>query len=179
MEWTEKEFKRVAVQTRLGEKTVAACHDVLVLGTTGAEAAERHGLRPPHVSRGLKVLGEKRTELRALDAKDVKALKLMEAVHGVTSLLNAAAREAAQSIKGEGWIIRESVPGDTYEGAGVVKVGGFFVQDIGRVGVLHSLQDLASEPMLGKRLEIVYPRTEGKGVVNEIALGLGTRSKER
>lgn len=178
MGWTEEEFKRVADHTRLEEKTVAACREVLVLGVSGVVAADKYEMLPPHVSRAIKKMRETREELRATDLANAKALELMNSADGVVSLLNAAAREAAQSIKGANWIIRDSVPGQTYEGAGVVKVGGFFVQDVGRVGILHDLKNLEQEPVLGKLFEISYPR-EGKGSVKDISLERGTRQKDR
>lgn len=178
MRWTEKEFDRTVEHSRLGEKMVAACRDVLTLGMTGVEAAQKHSVLPPHISRGLKALREKREELRAHDIENANALKAMDAVTDISSLLKAAAREAAQSIKGSGWIIRDSEPGQVYQGAGVVKAGGFFVQDIGRVGVVHDLKNLEIEPVLGKSLEITYPN-EGKGTVKDVPLERGRRETER
>lgn len=52
--WTEDEFQRVANTTRLSNRTLAACHDVLVGGVPSVDAATRHGVVPPQVSRGLK-----------------------------------------------------------------------------------------------------------------------------
>lgn len=177
-EWAEEEFERAANSTRLGEKTVAACRDVLVGKMTGAAAADKHGILPPHVSRGIKVLTERRDALRQRDRQTARALQAREAAASVSGLLKAAAMEAARSIKGVPWVIRDAVAGQTYEGAGVVKVGGFLVQDIGRVGVIHDLKNVALEPELGKRLEIVYPK-EGKAKVAEIPLDRGTRERGR
>ncbi len=54
--WTEDEFKRVAATTQLSSRTLAACHDALVCGVSIGDAAARHGLITPQVSRGLKIL---------------------------------------------------------------------------------------------------------------------------
>ncbi len=188
MKWEKIEFDRVANETRLGKSMIAACRDVLVDGTTGAEAAKKHDVLPPHISRSLKVLREKREELRMSDLETAKALRVMgvatkqlvvpETGPDMSSVLNAAAREAAQSIKGVGWVIREGAPGQSYEGSGVVKVGGFFVQDIGRIGIIHDLKNLDVEPVLGKRWEISYS-SNGKGSVKDIPIDRGTRENER
>lgn len=54
--WTEDEFKRVAATTQLSSRTLAACHDVLVGGVSIGDAAARHGLITPQVSRGIKII---------------------------------------------------------------------------------------------------------------------------
>lgn len=176
--WAEEEFDRVAQNTRQSANTIAACREVLVHGMTGVEAGQKHGVLPPHVSRGIKVLEERRKELRKWDQQNRKALQTMEVAASVTGLLKAAALEAARSIKGDGWIIREAIPGEIYEGSGVVKTGGYYVQDIGRVGVVHDLKNVDLDPELGKRVEITYSKS-GKGTVTEIPLNLGTREHSR
>lgn len=174
MNWDIKEFERVANGTRLQNKMIAACRDVLVDGRSGAEASLAHGVQPPHVSRALKLLREKRNELRASHLEHTWALNALELV----DILKSAAKEAAQSIKGSGWIIRDAEAGKVYEGSGVVKAGGYFVQDLGRVGVIHDLKMLDTEPVLGKRLEITYGR-DGRGVTSEVPLDKGTREVSR
>jgi hypothetical protein len=54
--WTEDEFKRVAATTQLSSRTLAACHDVLVGGVSIGDAAARHNLITPQVSRGIKII---------------------------------------------------------------------------------------------------------------------------
>lgn len=54
--WTEDEFLQVAITSQLTKRTLDACHDVLVGGISSSEAAIRHGVIQPQVSRGLKIL---------------------------------------------------------------------------------------------------------------------------
>ena len=178
MRWDEKEFDRVASATRLSVNMITACRDVLVNGMSGAEAARQHNFLPQPISRSLKGLRDVRAELRVTDREDAKAIGLIDVPSKRKNFLKTIAREAAQSIKGSEWIIRESKPGTAYEGTGVVKLGGYFVQDIGRLGILHDLKNLDIEPTIGKRLEINYA-LDGKGVVSEVQLEKGTREKER
>jgi hypothetical protein len=177
--WTEKEFDSVIEHMpRLAENTVKACREVLVNGLTGAEASRITGVLPPHISRALAKLGVKREELHENLLNQAKSLKVMNNAASIDSILRVAAMEAARSIKGQDWIIRQAQPGQTYEGNGVVMTGGYFVQDVGRVGVLHHVHNLNVEPILGKRIEIQYSE-QGKGVLSEISMDKGTREKSR
>jgi hypothetical protein len=64
--WTDAEFQRVALDTRLSKRTLAACRSVLVDGMTGVEAGELHSMVPAQISRGLGPMRDRRDELRAM-----------------------------------------------------------------------------------------------------------------
>lgn len=180
MGWTVEDFERAARKTKLEKPTLDACRDVLVHGRKAVEAGRAHDVLPPHISRAVRRLGEELDKLRLEDQEAARAHRVANGDITVGEVFYAAAREAAQSIKGAGWIIRDAAPGNTYEGAGVVKVGGYFVQDTGRVGVIHDMRQLVGEPELGKRLEIRYPaQAEEKAQVAEISPDRGTRERSR
>lgn len=180
MKWTEEEFKAAAEGTQLKDRTLAACHDVLCNGVKAVVASSFHDVQPPHISRAIKRLEERREELRVAEEQAARSLRVSDAGVTVAEVFYKAAREAAQNLKGEGWIIRDAAPGQVYEGTGVIKVGGYFVQDVGRVGVIHELNKLESEPVLGKRLEIRYSEhLNEKACIHEITPDRGTRERAR
>ncbi|OJW46237.1 MAG: hypothetical protein BGO63_03975 [Candidatus Accumulibacter sp. 66-26] len=180
MRWTEEDFKAAAEGTQLKDRTLSACHDVLVKGVKAVDASAFHDVQPPHISRAIKRLGERLEEIRLVEQEAARSLRVSDAGVTVAEVFYKAAREAAQNLKGEGWIIREAVPGHVYEGTGVIKVGGYFVQDVGRVGVIHDMRNLESEPALSKRLEIRYSERVGeKARIQEIAPDRGTREIAR
>lgn len=180
MVWTSEEFDAAAAGTKINKRTLDACRDVLVMGVKAVDAAQSHDVLPPHISRAKARLEERREELRIETLEKARTMRVLDGKMTVAELMHTAAREAAQNLKGAGWIIREPLPGQVYEGLGVIKLGGYFVQDVGRVGVIHDISALAAEPGLGKRLEIRYPQEQGeKAKVEEISPDRGTRQLER
>lgn len=58
--WSDAEFRQAAAKTNLSDRTLKACHEVLVLGTLPQAAATKVKTEQAQVSRGLKVLRENR-----------------------------------------------------------------------------------------------------------------------
>lgn len=58
--WSDAEFRQAAAKTTLSDRTLKACHEVLVLGTLPQAAATKVKMEQAQVSRGLKVLRENR-----------------------------------------------------------------------------------------------------------------------
>jgi len=149
--WTEEDFQRVALSTKLSEKTLAACRDVLVEGKSGVDAAMLHGVLPAQVSRGKKNLEERLQELSANVEKMSNSREAMK---------EYAIREAKLFAAGLARV-EEAVPGGRYEGPGVLSTPGFIVQRVGRDLIVHDLGKLSQTPNLHSRLEIEYPKDGG------------------
>lgn len=167
--WTEDAFQRTAISTKLSNRTLAACHDVLVDGLSGVEAGLLHHILPPQISRGLKVLRDRQAEMM----ENVGLMKdsKME--------LKSYAVQEARGIAGGDLVVEDAEPGRRYEGPGIVKTLGFMVQRVGRVGVIHDLGKLQQLPNMNAQLEIEYPKDGGLALVNEKLPDRGRNGIER
>lgn len=161
--WTEDEFQRTALSTKLSERTLAACRDVLVDGLSGVEAGLRHQILPAQISRGLKGLRERRAEM----SESVELMK--DSSEAMKAYAIQEARVAAPGFAG----VEDAEPGRQYEGPGVMKTPGYFVQRVGTSLVIHDLGKLQQSPNMNARLEIAYPRDGGLASVKEKALDHG------
>jgi len=168
-EWTSKEFKRIAVSTKLSDRTLAACHDVLVEGKSGVVAGIDHQMAPAQVSRGLKVLREKQSEL----------IRSAQTLMNGTNLLKFTAEQIAKNIKGEGFDIKDPQSGRRYEGMPVVNTHGFLVQQVGRSGVIHDLGRLERVPPMNNKVGIEYPAGAGQAKVEDLGPSLVRRAVDR
>lgn len=156
--WTDDEFQRSAINTRLSNRTLAACRDVLVNGLSGVEAGTIHQVMPPQISRALKLLREQQAEIIA-SGKVLIASK---------EVLKSSVVQEARSVAGEDLVIEDAMPGRLYEGPGIVKKDGFVVQRVGLVGIIHDLGKLQQSPNMNARLSIAYPKDGGLASVNEV-----------
>lgn len=162
--WTEPEFQRIALGTKLmerrSERTLAACREVLVEGVSGVDAAARHKMFPAQISRALGVLRDKQADM----------VKSAEALKSDGALLKFTAAQVAKSMVGDGLVIEDAEPGKAYEGPVIVNTHGFVVQKVGRGGVIHDLGKLERMPPLNVSLSIVYLKNDEKAVVTEKSL---------
>jgi hypothetical protein len=155
--WTPEEFNRSAASTRLSDRTLVACQDVLVNGMSGVDAAERNNVLPAQISRGLATLREKREQYLST-LKDRQSAK---------DILKASVIQYAREMAGENLVVKDAQPGLQYEGRAVVKLDGFLVQRNGRNATVHDLGKLDAVPRLDTYLVITYPETEGLAAVEE------------
>lgn len=158
--WTEIEFERISINTKLSDRTLDACRDVLVEGLTGKEAAERHQVFPSQISRALGVLRDRREEIMTPTDKQAYDLKKL------------LATRAARELLGESIEVNDPQPGLLYAGPVVLNDHGFVVQKIGRSAVIHDLDKLQGLAQIKGDLEIQYPAS-GTHVaqVKDVAVG--------
>jgi hypothetical protein len=58
--WSDAEFRQVATKTNLSDRTLKACREVLVLGTSPQAAAIKVQMDQAQISRGLRTLRDNR-----------------------------------------------------------------------------------------------------------------------
>lgn len=161
--WTESEFQRVALTTKLSERTLAACRDVLIEGASGIDAAATHKMFPAQISRAIGVLRDKQASM-------IESAKTMnEGAH----LLKFTAAQAAKKIVGPGLAINDAELGKIYVGQVIVITHGFVVQKVGQSGVMHDLGNLEKMPPLNVSLTITYPKYSDKASVKETLPDVG------
>lgn len=155
--WTEAEFDRVADKTRIQARTLDACKDVLVNGMPGSEAATKHKMFQPQISRAL-------TTLREAHAKSGE---LKQSLMASPEIARHMAVEIAKGVLGPATDVTMAEPGKSYAGKIAVSTVGFVVQKVGRSAVLHDKAALSAAPEQGANVEIAYG-TDGKSSVNEV-----------
>lgn len=163
--WTELELQRVAHETRIADRTLDACRDVLVNGMSGSEAARKHQMFQSHLSRALKNLKDKQAEFGSLAAAAEASRDSREASTGV---LRHMAQEIAKGVLGPGFSTSMAEPGRTYSGPVVVSTNGYIVQKVGRSGILHDKGSFDAVPELGDHVEIEYPVEPGRAKVRPV-----------
>lgn len=154
--WSEDEFRKVASETRITERTLNACRDVLVNGMTGVATAGKHKMFPAQISRALTTLREKQDEM----GKSV--------VIGAVDLEQYIASEVGRALVGPDFECDLAQGGRVYEGSILAQSKGFLVQKVGRGGVLHPISAFEQMPPMNQLLTITYDKNNGKAT---IALG--------
>lgn len=155
--WTDVEFQRVAHSTRITDRTLAACRDVLVDGVPGVEAAAAHKMFPAAISRAIATLRDKQKVLeKSALVKDAVATTLQQQVE-----------EACKIFYGPNFQVAPAEPGKTYSGPVVLINNGLAVQKVGRGGVLHDVGSFTELPPLNVGLSITLPQS-GRAVVGEL-----------
>ena len=167
--WSEVEFQRVALSTKLSERTIAACHDVLVSGMSGTEAAARNKMFSAQISRSIGTLKDKQFSM-------VEAAKMR---NDESALLKFTAHQVAQRLLGESVVIADARPGDHYDGVILARTPGFLIQKIGRMAVVHDIGKFEEVPELDSAILISYPNNGMKAVISESALVVPRQSLER
>ena len=169
--WSETEFQRVAAGTKLSERTLAACRDVLVDGLPGSEVARKHHVFQSQISRSIGLLQKRQLEI----VENASALYF-----DTTAFLKAAVLQIAKHAIGDNFDVQDASPGRTYEGPILVNSHGFLVQRVGRTGILHDAGALERIPTSNAAQSITYPRDGvGKASVSEVlpaqetAVGIG------
>ena len=155
--WTDEEFDRVARVANRTVKTLAACRDVLVEGMSGVNAARKHQTFAAHISRAVHALNEQKALLELSDKKSVEQLAVLKTEVGLS----------AKRLLGPGLLIAEAVSGNTYDGPVVAQEDRFFVQHIGRFGVIHDQENLNRPLHLNVNTVITYPLDGLKASVDE------------
>lgn len=168
--WSEQDFSRVASETRLSARTLAACKDVLVNGLFGSHAADKHKMAAPQVSRGV-------TQLRAIFEKqaepsfDLGSGPLIDRVR-------FAAMEFTKAELGTDTIFKDIGPGGVYSGPILLNVSvngvGFTVQKVGASVVLHDLSKLDVPAQLEDVLTISYDLEMSKASVKPFSKNVKT-----
>lgn len=153
--WTEFEFQRVARTTRLNERSLEACKDVLVEGMVGAAACEKHKIFHSQLSRSLSVLREKREVVAQIAQTSAEKQQNL-------------ASEVGKALFGRGFHSDLAEPGKVYKGQVVAQTDGYLIQKVGRSGVLHELTNLKRVPPLNADVQIKYPREGGAAAVTEV-----------
>lgn len=153
--WTEDEFQRVANNTRLSTRTLAACRDVMVHGLTGVDAGKAHDVLPAQISRATANLRAKHEEL-------VKSVALMRSS---SSEMKAIAFSQAQKLAIFGNLpVVDAEIGQSYIGPCAGVTPGFVIQRVNeptKCLVIHDLGKLATGPDINKRMAISYPKDGG------------------
>lgn len=160
MLWSDTDFQRVAVNTKLSERTIEACRDVLVNGMSGKDAGIKHSVLPAQISRALKTIREDSLNLPNL------VIAMQNSVEGMKLFAIQEAKAEFPSFS----IIEEIEADKTYLGPIVMKTPGFVVQRTGHSLVVHDIGKLQRSPGMGNILEIEYPKGGGLASVNEKSL---------
>lgn len=154
--WTEEELRQVASNTRIAERTIDACRDVLVEGMTGVAAAEKHKMFPAQISRALTILRDKQSEMIEKVAVRKETLSLEQYI----------ASEVGRALVGNDFQCNLAQAGRVYEGSMLAQSNGFFVQKVGRTGVLHATSSFVHVPPMNQLLTVSYDRADGKASVS-------------
>lgn len=167
--WTEDEFRRVARVTRISERTLDACKDVLVDGMTGIAAAEKHKIFAAQISRAITTLRDKQT----------KMIEFASASKESDEMLQYLATEVAKALHGQDFQCSLAKPGQAYEGPVVVQSKGYLVQKVGLSGVLHDVARFSALPALHENLRIVYDKEGGLAQVGPVLTQEKDKGPER
>lgn len=167
--WSEVEFQRVALTTKLTERTLVACHDVLVDGIPGVQAAARNKIFPAQISRAISTLKDKQLSM----VEEAKAL------NDDSVLLKFTAHQVAKTFMSEYAVIVDAEPGQSYDGRIVAFTPGFLIQKIGRSAVVHDLGKFEETPTLNSAILISYPNNGMKAVCSQSSLMGPRQSFER
>lgn len=153
--WTEEELRQVASHTRVKERTLDACRDVLVEGMTGVAAAEKHKMFPAQISRALTTLRDKKSEMieKVAVRKETQNLEQYIAI------------EVGRALVGQDFQCDLAQPGRVYEGSMLALSKGYLVQKVGRSGVLHAASAFDQIPPLNQPLTVIYPPGQTKASV--------------
>lgn len=154
--WTDEEFRRIAQNTRIKDRTLDACRDVLVQGMSGIDAAEKHKMFPAQISRAITTLRTKQAEIIAFPVVRKESAELNQLV----------AAETAKALLGQGFASRLAQPGQAYKGPLVIQAAGYLVQQVGRGGVLHDITSFEQIPPLKEEVTIAYGKEGGMAQVS-------------
>ena len=156
--WSAAEFDRYAIGTKITERTLDACRDVLVNQVPGVEAARTWKLFPAQISRAIATLEAKKEEM-VNSAKELQE---------DSALLKFTATKVAEQIFGSSLNVKDAVAGKSYEGPTIVCTHGFAVQRVGRGAVLHDLGMLDQVPTPAVSINIAYPVDGQKAKVTKV-----------
>lgn len=147
--WSDAELDRYALGTKITERTLDACRDVLVNQMSGVDAASKWKLFPGQVSRAISTLEAKKDEM----------VKSAQELQDAAALLKYTAIEVAKQMVGPSLTVKDPVSGKSYEGPIIVSTHGFAVQRVGRSAVIHDLGMLDQIPVAKAATSIPYTIT--------------------
>lgn len=167
--WTEDEFRRAALGTRISERTLEACKDVLIEGMSGIDAADKHRIFASAISRAVTTLREKHSHIVEFAAVSEKA----------DEMLQYAATKVAKARLGDDFECTVAEPGQTYEGQVIAQSKGYIVQKVGRSGVLHDVARFSELPPFNRNLQIAYDQAGGLAKVERLPTHRKSTGPER
>lgn len=147
MLWNDTDFQRAVNSTKLSEKTIETCRDVLVNGLSGVEAGDKHNVFPAQISRALKLIRE-----QAINAPDI-VKSMIDSSSAMKSYAISEAKVDYPSLE-----VAEIELDKTYSGPVVMKAPGYVVQRSGRSLVAHDISKLERSPSMSSDLAITYPK---------------------
>ena len=158
--WSEVEFQRIVAGTEFNDRTLAACHDVLVEGYPNKDAALRNGMFPGHSSRSVNKLRDRQAEL----------IKTAMELSSVNSLYKFTAKQVALNLMPFGSYIVDAEPGYSYEGPIIGLSPGFVIQKVGTRAFLHEEGKLDAMPKSRGIHTITFSAAGDKATVVEKAV---------
>lgn len=138
----------MALNTRISQRVLDACKDVLVDGMSGVDAAEKHQIFASQISRAL-------TTLRDKQAKVMESASVGKEADAMQQYI---ASEVARVLVGKDFQCTLAQPGQTYDGPFIGQTSVYAVQKVGRQGVLHDLARFSEHPPLQQNVRIAYDR---------------------
>lgn len=145
--WSDTDFMQVALGSKMDQRLMAACRDILVAGLSPADAATKHQMFMSAIDRATGTLRE--TQDRQIDPA-VPDLATRE-------FMKLTAIQAARNIVGQAFPVREAKPGGLYLGPVITNTQGFVVQKTGRSCVIYDLDQFQDPPRMGETLYIEVP----------------------
>lgn len=161
--WTEEEFQRVAISTKLSSRTLAACRDVMVNGLSGVDAGRVHDVLPAQISRATSSLRAKHEDIE----KGGSLLK------SHVNNMKSYAIDYAKKLATGNYVVAEPVAGERYDGSILIAIPGFIIQKVTEPIhklVVHDLGRLDVAPDSRKPVSIDYPHDGGTAKVTVVNL---------
>lgn len=142
--WSEEDLRRAALKTKIADRTLEACRDVLVRGISPTDAAAKHQIFISAISRATGTLREKHDKMIESAATLAQSREVMK----------LTAIQVAQNIVGHHFTVKDAEAGKTYLGRIIVNTQGYVVQKVGRTGVIYDQGWFKVLPPLGQMLQI-------------------------
>lgn len=167
--WTPQTFGWVADSTNLSERTLNASRDVLIDGMSGVEAAAKHAMPAPQISRAVTTMRRTREEI-------VESAQAVGAPPSHVSKTSAV--EIAKALSGNDLEFIDAERGLNYKGAVFVNSHGFVVQKAQNVWVIHDLANFVVDPPYNEPIAIFHPMNGSKAIVTALDMPLAKTPKK-
>ena len=161
MLWNDTDFQRAANSTKLSDRTIEACRDVLVNGLSGIEAGDKHNVVPAQISRALKTIRD-----QAINTSDF-VKNMIDSTDAMKAYAISEAKVEFPALE-----VVDIKLDKTYSGPIVMKTPGYVVQRDGRTLVAHDIGKLERSPSMSNELHITYPKDGGKAAVVDVVKDL-------
>jgi hypothetical protein len=156
--WTEAVFQRVALNTRMTKRTLDACRDVLLGGMPNVDAAAKHKLLAPSISRSVNTMRNTLQEM----------IESAQSMDDPATLFKHTAIQVAKSLMGHNIDIVDAQQGVPYRGVVCVNSHGFLVQMVQNTAVIHDLARFNDVPPYQTPITIFHPMDGSKAVVRHL-----------